>query len=149
MHFLISTVHFLISDWWEAKVNMPLMRMRDRHLVRYFWQWFYDGLYYSFGRGSVSKRGRQRQRREVRKIFLHNPRISISFIWFPCMFLVSLKFRWLQRLLLNEMMDVSLWNVGTFWRWKWSSWSLIWEQNGTQVSALFHFISRALFVLCN
>ena len=38
MHFLISPVHFLISDWWEAKVNMPLMRMRDRHLVQYFWQ---------------------------------------------------------------------------------------------------------------
>ena len=49
---------------------------------------------------------------------------------------LSLKFRWLQRLLLNETMDVSSWNVGHVLKtaWKWGSWSLIWEQDGTNVS---------------
>ena len=52
------------------------------------------------------------------------------------MFLFSLKFHRLQRLLLNETMDVSSWNVGHVLKtaWKWSSWSLIWEQDGTNVS---------------
>ena len=47
--------------------------------------------------------------------------------------LFSLKFRWLQCLLLNEMMDVSSWNVGHVLKTagKWSSWSLIQEQDGT------------------
>ena len=44
--------------------------------------------------GTLSKRGRRRQRREARKIFLRNPRVllSISLLWLPCMFLFSLKF---------------------------------------------------------
>ena len=41
--------------------------------------------------GTLSKRGRQRQRRVARKIFLRNPRsfVSISLLWLPCMFLFS------------------------------------------------------------
>ena len=43
--------------------------------------------------GNLSKRGRQRQRREARKIFLRNLRVllSISLLWLHCMFLFSLK----------------------------------------------------------
>ena len=67
---------------------------------------------------------------------IRNPRIllSISLLWLSCMFLFSLKFRWLQRLLLNETMDISSWNVdhGLKTAWKWSSWSLIWEQGSIQ-----------------
>ena len=92
---------------------------------------------------------------EARKLFLRNPRIllSISLLWLPCMFLFPLKFRWLQRLLLNETMDVSSWNVGHVLKtaWKWSSWSLIWEQDGTNVSFISHihmrFLSRAISVI--
>ena len=92
--------------------------------------------------GTLSKRGQQRKRREARKIFLRNPRIllSISLLWLPCMVLFSLKFRWLQRLLLNETIGVSSWNVDHVLKtaWKWSSWSLIWEQDGTNVSFISH-----------
>ena len=94
------------------------------------------------------KQGRQCQRREARKIFLRNPRIwlSISLLWLPCMFLFSLKFRWLQRLLLNETVDVSSWNVGHILKtaWKCSSWSLIWEQDGANVSFISHIHVRFL-----
>ena len=87
--------------------------------------WYHQGL---------SKRGRQRQHQEAIIIFIRNPRIflNISFLCLHCMFnLFSLKFRWLQRLFLNETMDVSSWNVGHVLKtaWKWSSWSLIWEQD--------------------
>ena len=43
--------------------------------------------------GTLSERGRQRQRRKARKIFLPNPRIllSIPLLWLPCVFLFSLK----------------------------------------------------------
>ena len=42
--------------------------------------------------GTLSKRGWQRQRREARKICIHNPRILLStLLWLPCMFLFSLK----------------------------------------------------------
>ena len=60
------------------------------------------------------------------------------------MFLFPLKFRWLQRLLLNETMDVSSWNVGHVLKtaWKWSSWSLIWEQDDTNVSLISHIHVR-------
>ena len=96
--------------------------------------------------GTLSKWGRQR--REARKIFLPNPRVllSISLLWLPCMFLFSLKFRWLQRLFLNERLDVSSWNVGHVLKtaWKWSSWSLIWEQDGTNVSFISHIHVRFL-----
>ena len=97
----------------------------------------------------LSKRGRQHQRREARKIFLSNPYIllSISLLWLPCMFLFSLKLLWLQRLLLNETMDVSSWNVGHVLKtaWKWSSWSLVWEQDGTNVSFISHIRVRFYF----
>ena len=75
---------------------------------------------------------------ETRKMFLCNPCISlsISLLRLPCVFLFSLKFRWL----LNETMDVSSWNVGHVLKTacKWSSWSLIWEQDGTNVSFISH-----------
>ena len=89
---------------------------------------------------TLSKRGRQRQRREARKIFLRNPRIllSISLLWLHCMFLFSLKLLWLQHLFLNETMDV----LKT--AWKWSSWSLIWEQDGTNVNFISHIHVRFL-----
>ena len=62
------------------------------------------------------------------------------------MFLFSLKFRWLQRLLLNETLDVSSWNVGHVLKTaqKWSNWSLIWEQEGTNVSLISHIHVRFL-----
>ena len=69
--------------------------------------------------GTLSKRGRQQQHWEARKIFLSNPHIllSISLLWLPCMFLFSLKNRWLQRLLMNETMDVGSNEMSaTFWR---------------------------------
>ena len=73
--------------------------------------------------GSLSKWGRQRQCWEARKVFLSNPYIllSISLLWLPCMFLFSLK-------------------TG----WKWSNWSLIWEQDGTNVSFISHIHVRFL-----
>ena len=84
----------------------------------------------------------QRQHWEARKIYLPNPYISlsISLLWLPCMFLFSLKFHWLQRLLLNKTMDFSSWNVGHVLQtvWKRSGWSLIWEQEGTNVSFISH-----------
>ena len=62
------------------------------------------------------------------------------------MFLFSLKLLWLQRLLLNETMDVSSWNVSHVLKtaWKWSSWSLIWEQDGTNVIFISHIHVRCL-----
>ena len=59
------------------------------------------------------------------------------------MFLFSLKFPWLQRLL-NETMDISSWNVDHVLKTaqKWSSWSLIWEQDGTNVSFISHIHVR-------
>ena len=87
-----------------------------------------------------------------RKIFLRKTCIllSISLLWLPCMFLFSLKFRSLQRLLLDETMDVSSWNVDRILKtaWKWSSWSLIWEQDDKNVSLYFRYL-HALFVFCN
>ena len=106
--------------------------------------------------GTLSKWGRQRQQWEAKKIFLCNPYIllRISLLWLPCMFLFSLKFRWLQHLLLNETMDISSWNVGHVLKtaWKWSSWSLIWEQDGTNVSFISHihvrFLSSVIMSYC-
>ena len=105
--------------------------------------------------GTLSKRGWQWQCQEARKIFLRNPLISlsVSLLWLPCMFLFSLKLLWFQCLLLNETMDVSSWNIGqilkTVLKQFWSSWSLIWEQNGTNVSYISDIHTCALFVLCN
>ena len=91
---------------------------------------------------TLSKWGRQRQRREANKIVLRNPRIilSISLLWLPCMFLFSLKLLWLQHLL-NETMDVSSWNVGHVSKTarRWSSSSLIWEQDGTNETSTAPF----------
>ena len=88
----------------------------------------------------------------TRKTFLRNPPISlsISLLWLPCMFLVW--FRWLPlRLPLNETMDVSAWNVGHILKaaWKWSSWNVIWEQDGTNVSFISDIHECVLFVFCN
>ena len=94
------------------------------------------------------KRGRRRQRRRQEIYFFFKPRIllSISLLWLSCVFVFSLKFRWLQRLLQNETMDVSSWNVGHVLKtaWKWSSWSLIWEQDSTNVSFISHIHVRFL-----
>ena len=96
--------------------------------------------------GTLSKRGRQRQRREARRIFLRNPRISlsISLLWLPCMFLFSLKFRWLQRLFLNERMDaVSSWNVGHVRQRGNEAVEVSFESRTAQISALFHIFTCA------
>ena len=100
--------------------------------------------------GTVSKRGRRRQNREARKICLRNPASYFTKLIFALVTLYvsfSLKFRWLQqRLLLNETMEASSWNVGHVLKtaWKWSSWSLIWEQDGTNVSFISHIQVRFL-----
>ena len=68
--------------------------------------------------GTLSKRGRQQQHWEARKIFLSNPHIllSISLLWLPCMFLFWLKLltpaspsEWNSDVGSNEM-------SATFWR---------------------------------
>ena len=92
---------------------------------------------------------RQCQRGEARKkIFLRNPYIllNISLLWLPFMFLLSLENCWLRRLFQSETMDFSSWNVGHVLKtaWKWSSWSLIWEQDGTNVSFISHIHVRFL-----
>ena len=92
---------------------------------------------------NLSKRGRQRQRREARKIFLSNPHIllSISLLWLPVCFYYRWNF-WLQCLLLNETMDASSWNVGHVWKTAWgNSWT------GRHKCQLYFAYSRALFVL--
>ena len=54
-------------------------------------------------RGTWNKRGRRRQRREARNLFLRNPRILLSIFTLVTVYVsLSLKFRWLQRLLLNK-----------------------------------------------
>ena len=63
------------------------------------------------------------------------------------MFLFSLKFRWLKRLLLNETKDVSSWTGQPLFADDLEMEQLKSEQDA-QISALFHY-SRALFVLCN
>ena len=84
---------------------------------------------------------------EARKIFLRNPRIllNIYLLWLPCMFLFSLKFRSLQRLLLNETMDVSSSNVGHVLQTAWKSHL----RAGRHECQVYFTYSRALFVLCN
>ena len=96
----------------------------------------------------LDREGRQRQRLEGRKkIFLRNLHIllSISLLWFPCMFLFSLKFRWLQRLLLNETMDVSSWNVGHDLKTVWNNGAVeVWfESRAAEIPALFHIFTCA------
>ena len=91
--------------------------------------------------GTLSKRGQQRKRREVRQTFLRNPRIllSISLLWLPCIFLFSLKFRWLQRLLLNETWTLVLEMSATFWRQRGNgAVEVSFESRTAQMSALFH-----------
>ena len=50
-------------------------------------------------------------------------------------------------------MDISSWNVGHVWKTvcKWSSWSLIWEQDGTSVSYIshiqVHFLSSVINII--
>ena len=80
-------------------------------------------------------------------IFLRNPHIllSTSSLWLPCVFLFSLKFRWLQRLLLNETMDVSSWNVDHVLK---TAWSEIEQFEAGQMSALFHIFTCAFCRSC-
>ena len=132
---------------------MPLSLNSRLHAIRNSLNQIASGIKWSVQISDLNpqlKQGRQRQGGPgARKIFHRNPRIllSIPLLWF---LLFSLKFRWLQRLLLNETMDVSSWNVGHVLKtaWKWSSWSLIWEQDGTNVSFNLNFnyfsYSRAL-----
>ena len=94
------------------------------------------------------KRGRRRQRRRQEIYFFFKPRIllSISLLWLSCVFVFSLKFRWLQRLLQNETMDFCSWNVG-------HEDSVEMEQLKSHLRAgrhecqLYFTYSRALFVL--
>ena len=88
--------------------------------------------------GTLSKRGRQHQRREARKIFLRNPRIllSISLLWLPyhvCF--------WNPADSSVPSLDFSSWNVGHVW----SSWSLVWA--GRHKCQLYFTYSRALLFL--
>ena len=79
-----------------------------------------------------TKRGRQRQSREARKIFLHNPHVllSISLLWLP-----SITLCFYFRLKTVDSSVSSSWNVGHVLKtaWKWSSWSL----RTAQMSAIF------------
>ena len=100
--------------------------------------------------GTLSKRGRQRQCRESRNIFLSNSYIllSIYLLWLPCMFLFSVKLLWLQRLLLNETMDVSSENVGHDLKTAWTGAVEVSFESGTaQMSALFHIFTCAFCIL--
>ena len=103
-------------------------------------------------------RGNASVGRQEKYLFVKLSRIllSIPLLWLPCMFLFSLKFGWLQRLLI-ETMDVSFWNVDHVLKtaWKLSSrncsistlfWSLIWEQDGTNVS--FNSYIHVRFLSC-
>ena len=68
-------------------------------------------------------------------------------LWLHCLYLFSLKFNCLQRVLLNEKID-------KFWprfadnvlqtTWKWSNWRLTREQDGTNVSLISHIHVRFL-----
>ena len=135
MHFQIgNTVKFqeCESKRCEMSVIWKLWKHRERP-----------------GCSFLTNRGRQRKPRKTRKIFFHKPHICFKRIFtlgnIPFMFPFSLKFCWLQ-CLLNEMMDVCSWNVGHVLKtaWKWSSWSLIWEQDGTNVSFISHIHVRFL-----
>ena len=131
--------NFLKIVIMEGNLNVLTYRTRTLHL------WRRD--YPMACRQFLSKRGRQRQRREARKMFLRNPRIllSISLLWLPCMFLFSLKLFWIQRLL-DETMDVSSWNVG-LWRQRGNgAVEVSFESRAAQMSALFH-IFRCAFCL--
>ena len=56
-------------------------------------------------------------------------------------FYYMLKFRWLQHLLLNETMPL-ISHLKT--AWKWSSWSVVWEQDGTNACLFLVRYSRAI-----
>ena len=73
----------------------------------------------------------------LRRIFIKH----IFTFCYPVCFCFLVKFRWIQRLLLSETMDVSSWNVSHSFKavWKWSSStelqrSVIWDQDLTNVS---------------
>ena len=67
-------------------------------------------------------------------------------LWFHCLFLFSLKFNCLQRVFLNEKIDDNPWDIGHVLQttWKWSSWRLTREQDGTNVSFISHIHVRFL-----
>ena len=75
-----------------------------------------------------TKRGRQRQRREAIKMYLRNSLLWLHyFCWNSIVFSVSY---WTERLTLDFVKVTDVLKTP----WKWSSWSLIWEQDGTNVS---------------
>ena len=87
--------------------------------------------------------GNQSETRAVAFCKTKNPPFSLVI---HCMFLFSLKFRRLQRLFLNENIVTISWNVCHVLKtaWKWSSWSLVWELDGTNVSFISHIHVRCL-----
>ena len=88
---------------------------------------------------TLSKRGRQRQHREAIKIFFRNSHASIQLVWIHCLCLFSLKFSCLQHLSLNEKIDIRSHKVHDVLKtpWRWSSWSLIQEHDGTDSFLIF------------
>ena len=82
----------------------------------------------------LSKRGRQRQHEEARKMFLRNPRIFTLVTLYVSIFWTA------------GAMNVSSWNVGHVLKtaWKWSSWRLIWYQDETNFSFISHIHVRFL-----
>ena len=73
---------------------------------------------------------------------------NISLLWLLWMFQFSLKLCWLQRLLLNELKDVSSWNVGHVLKRGNGAVEVSFESRTAQVSALFHIFTCA-FCLCD
>ena len=66
-------------------------------------------------------------------------------LWLNCLCLFSLNFNYLGRLrFLNDKINVSSWNIDRVLQttWKWNSWSLIEEQDGTNVSFISHIHLR-------
>ena len=82
--------------------------------------WFF--LFWSLGSekvGTLSKQGRQWQRREARKNISFNPYIllSISLLWLPCIFLFSLKLLWQSRSSFSTKQWMLVLEISaTFWR---------------------------------
>ena len=93
---------------------------------------------------------RPRQSRQAVKIFRYNffffSFLSTYLLWLHCLFLFSLNFNFLQRLFLNEKIDVNSWNIDHVLQttWKWSNRRLTREQDGTNVRFISHIHVRFL-----
>ena len=103
---------------------------------------------------TLSKLGPQRLRRDAKKDWsISSWYLSFTkhnlFVWLPYMFLFPLKFRWIQRLLLNETMYVSSWNVGHILKTacKWSSWSLTPQMSALLCPIFTCFLSSVISLI--